>query len=110
MAISTIRPLYPMSSLANDLFLVNLRWPCPHFWLMFQGTVAYYLLLDNRFRVSSGYLGAEFQESVVCVSLTNFFYASFFHVFITFILSFIYKEAFVCLYAMDIYLKIELLK
>lgn len=30
-----------------------------------QGTVAYYLLLDNRFRASSGYLGAEFQESVV---------------------------------------------
>ncbi|XP_052189586.1 SNF1-related protein kinase catalytic subunit alpha KIN10-like [Diospyros lotus] len=29
-----------------------------------EGTVAYYLLLDNRFRVSSGYLGAEFQESV----------------------------------------------
>lgn len=34
---------------------------------MFQGTVAYYLLLDNRFRVSSGYLGAEFQETVVCI-------------------------------------------
>lgn len=32
---------------------------------IFQGTVAYYLLLDNRFRVSSGYLGAEFQESMV---------------------------------------------
>lgn len=30
-----------------------------------QGTVAYYLLLDNRFRASSGYLGAEFQESMV---------------------------------------------
>jgi 5'-AMP-activated protein kinase catalytic alpha subunit len=29
-----------------------------------EGTVAYYLLLDNRFRVSSGYLGAEFQESI----------------------------------------------
>ncbi|XP_019195157.1 PREDICTED: SNF1-related protein kinase catalytic subunit alpha KIN10-like [Ipomoea nil] len=29
-----------------------------------EGTVAYYLLLDNRFRASSGYLGAEFQESV----------------------------------------------
>ncbi|GLT56534.1 hypothetical protein SLA2020_295690 [Shorea laevis] len=27
-------------------------------------TVAYYLLLDNRFRLSSGYLGAEFQETV----------------------------------------------
>ncbi|KAM0071046.1 putative non-specific serine/threonine protein kinase [Helianthus debilis subsp. tardiflorus] len=27
-----------------------------------DGTVAYYLLLDNRFRNSSGYLGAEFQE------------------------------------------------
>ena len=32
---------------------------------VFQGTVAYYLLLDNRFRVSSGYLGAEFQETMV---------------------------------------------
>ncbi|KAF7820508.1 SNF1-related protein kinase catalytic subunit alpha KIN10 [Senna tora] len=29
-----------------------------------EATVAYYLLLDNRFRVSSGYLGAEFQETV----------------------------------------------
>ncbi|XP_073222217.1 SNF1-related protein kinase catalytic subunit alpha KIN10 isoform X1 [Cicer arietinum] len=29
-----------------------------------EGTVAYYLLLDNRFRVSSGYLGAEYQESM----------------------------------------------
>ncbi|MFS8031891.1 putative protein kinase CAMK-AMPK family [Helianthus anomalus] len=27
-----------------------------------DGTVAYYLLLDNRFRNSSGYLGAEFQK------------------------------------------------
>ncbi|KDP27185.1 hypothetical protein JCGZ_19884 [Jatropha curcas] len=27
-----------------------------------DATVAYYLLLDNRFRVSNGYLGAEFQE------------------------------------------------
>ncbi|KAK6912795.1 Ubiquitin-associated domain [Dillenia turbinata] len=31
-----------------------------------DATVAYYLLLDNRFRVSSGYLGAEFQESMEC--------------------------------------------
>lgn len=31
----------------------------------FQGTVTYYLLLDNRFRVSTGYLGAEFQETMV---------------------------------------------
>ncbi|KAF8390175.1 hypothetical protein HHK36_024697 [Tetracentron sinense] len=31
-----------------------------------EATVAYYLLLDNRFRVSSGYLGAEFQESMDC--------------------------------------------
>ncbi|KAF8408145.1 hypothetical protein HHK36_007287 [Tetracentron sinense] len=29
-----------------------------------EATVAYYLLVDNRFRVSSGYLGAEFQESM----------------------------------------------
>ncbi|KAK6128862.1 hypothetical protein DH2020_037379 [Rehmannia glutinosa] len=28
------------------------------------GTVTYYLLLDNRFRVSSGYLGSEFQETM----------------------------------------------
>jgi hypothetical protein len=33
--------------------------------ITFQATVAYYLLLDNRFRPSSGYLGAEFQESMV---------------------------------------------
>jgi len=29
-----------------------------------EATVAYYLLLDNRFRVSSGYLGAEYQETM----------------------------------------------
>ncbi|KAL5996466.1 SNF1-related protein kinase catalytic subunit alpha kin10 [Asimina triloba] len=29
-----------------------------------EATVSYYLLLDNRFRVSGGYLGAEFQESM----------------------------------------------
>ncbi|CAA3017419.1 SNF1-related kinase catalytic subunit alpha KIN10 isoform X1 [Olea europaea subsp. europaea] len=29
-----------------------------------EGTVSYYLLLDNRFRVLSGYLGAEFQETM----------------------------------------------
>ncbi|KAL2343200.1 hypothetical protein Fmac_004485 [Flemingia macrophylla] len=29
-----------------------------------EGTVAYYLLLENRFGVSIGYLGAEFQESM----------------------------------------------
>ncbi|KAG6398352.1 hypothetical protein SASPL_139810 [Salvia splendens] len=28
-----------------------------------EGTVSYYLLLDNRFRVANGYLGAEFQET-----------------------------------------------
>ncbi|KAH0762758.1 hypothetical protein KY290_018831 [Solanum tuberosum] len=31
-------------------------------------TVAYYLLYDNRSMASSGYLGAEFQESVDCYS------------------------------------------
>ncbi|KAI0529010.1 hypothetical protein KFK09_001555 [Dendrobium nobile] len=31
-----------------------------------EATVAYYLLLDNRFRVASGYLGSEFQESMEC--------------------------------------------
>ncbi|XP_057979270.1 SNF1-related protein kinase catalytic subunit alpha KIN10 [Malania oleifera] len=29
-----------------------------------DATVTYYLILDNRFRVSSGYLGAEFQEKM----------------------------------------------
>ncbi|KAF6171765.1 hypothetical protein GIB67_007286 [Kingdonia uniflora] len=29
-----------------------------------EATVAYYLLMDNRFRTTSGYLGAEFQESM----------------------------------------------
>ncbi|GMG99655.1 hypothetical protein Nepgr_001495 [Nepenthes gracilis] len=29
-----------------------------------EGTVAYYLLFDNRFRVPTGYLGAEFQETM----------------------------------------------
>ncbi|CAJ2669102.1 unnamed protein product [Trifolium pratense] len=29
-----------------------------------EGTVAYYIILDNRFRVSSGCLGAEYQESM----------------------------------------------
>jgi 5'-AMP-activated protein kinase catalytic alpha subunit len=29
-----------------------------------EATVTYYLLLDNRFRVLSGYLGAEFQETM----------------------------------------------
>ncbi|PKA66206.1 SNF1-related protein kinase catalytic subunit alpha KIN10 [Apostasia shenzhenica] len=33
-----------------------------------EATVAYYLLLDNRFRAASGYLGAEFQESMECGS------------------------------------------
>ena len=32
-----------------------------------QATVTYYLLLDNRFRTASGYLGAEFQETMVCL-------------------------------------------
>lgn len=36
------------------------------FMCLFQATVAYYLLYDNRSMASSGYLGAEFQESVVC--------------------------------------------
>ncbi|KAF9593453.1 hypothetical protein IFM89_023260 [Coptis chinensis] len=29
-----------------------------------EATVAYYLLMDNRFRATSDYLGAEFQESM----------------------------------------------
>lgn len=35
--------------------------------LAVQATVAYYLLLDNRLRTTSGYLGSEFQESMVSV-------------------------------------------
>uniref|UniRef100_A0A1D1Y355 non-specific serine/threonine protein kinase n=1 Tax=Anthurium amnicola TaxID=1678845 RepID=A0A1D1Y355_9ARAE len=31
-----------------------------------EATVAYYLLLDNRFRSSNGYLGADFQEAMEC--------------------------------------------
>ncbi|KAK3409218.1 SNF1-related protein kinase catalytic subunit alpha KIN10 isoform X1 [Eucalyptus grandis] len=31
-----------------------------------EATVAYYLLLDNRFRPSNGYLGDEFQETMEC--------------------------------------------
>ncbi|XP_051118778.1 SNF1-related protein kinase catalytic subunit alpha KIN10-like [Andrographis paniculata] len=29
-----------------------------------EGTVTYYLLLDNRFRIANGYLGSEFQETM----------------------------------------------
>jgi hypothetical protein len=32
-----------------------------------QATVAYYLLLDDRLRTTIGYLGTDFQESMVCV-------------------------------------------
>uniref|UniRef100_A0A0D6QS72 non-specific serine/threonine protein kinase n=1 Tax=Araucaria cunninghamii TaxID=56994 RepID=A0A0D6QS72_ARACU len=31
-----------------------------------EGTVAYYLMLDNRCRIANGYLGAEFQEAKEC--------------------------------------------
>ncbi|KAF9613575.1 hypothetical protein IFM89_009245 [Coptis chinensis] len=34
-----------------------------------EATIAYYLLMDNRFRATSGYLGAEFQESMVVFKL-----------------------------------------
>eukprot|EP00252_Welwitschia_mirabilis_P013557 TRINITY_DN297_c0_g1_i1.p1 TRINITY_DN297_c0_g1~~TRINITY_DN297_c0_g1_i1.p1 ORF type:complete len:513 (-),score=94.00 TRINITY_DN297_c0_g1_i1:271-1809(-) len=33
-----------------------------------DGTVAYYLMLDNRCRISNGYLGAEFHEVKDCIS------------------------------------------
>ncbi|KAK6128843.1 hypothetical protein DH2020_037409 [Rehmannia glutinosa] len=36
----------------------------PNLFKKIKGTVTYYLLLDNRFRVSSGYLGSEFQETM----------------------------------------------
>ncbi|KAF9605192.1 hypothetical protein IFM89_014305, partial [Coptis chinensis] len=29
-----------------------------------EATIAYYLLIDNHFRATSGYLGAKFQESM----------------------------------------------
>ncbi|XP_072980949.1 serine/threonine protein kinase OSK1-like [Typha angustifolia] len=35
-----------------------------HNRLQNEATVAYYLLLDNRFRATSGYLGAEYQEAM----------------------------------------------
>lgn len=35
--------------------------------LMLQATVAYYLLFVKRSPISTGYLGAEFQESMVCL-------------------------------------------
>jgi hypothetical protein len=46
-------PCVPFSDLATDI------------WQIFQATVAYYLLLDNRFRATSGYLGADYQDSMV---------------------------------------------
>lgn len=33
---------------------------------MLQATVTYYLLFDNQSLISTGYIGAEFQESMVC--------------------------------------------
>jgi 5'-AMP-activated protein kinase catalytic alpha subunit len=38
----------------------------------FQATVAYYLLLDNRFKATSGYLGADYQESMVSTYLLGY--------------------------------------
>lgn len=35
-----------------------------------QATVAYYLMLDNRRRLSNGYLGSEFDEGKVSVRLS----------------------------------------
>lgn len=32
-----------------------------------EATVAYYLMLDNRSRISNGYLGSEFQEAKDCI-------------------------------------------
>lgn len=46
---------FPSNDLNTELLLTA----------VFQGTVTYYLILDNRFRASSGYLGAEFQETMV---------------------------------------------
>jgi hypothetical protein len=40
----------PPTSAAQDLV-----------WLALQVTVAYYLLLDDRIRTTSGYLGSDFQ-------------------------------------------------
>lgn len=43
----------------------------PGIFIMNQATVAYYLLLDNRLRASNGYLGVEFQESMVSISFVG---------------------------------------
>lgn len=51
-----------------------------HSWsdylLYVQATVAYYLLLDNRLRTTSGYLGAECQEAMVSSWIMLFLYPS----------------------------------
>ncbi|KAF9614082.1 hypothetical protein IFM89_015081 [Coptis chinensis] len=39
---------------------VKKEWPA----VTYQATIAYYLLMDNRFRATSDYLGAKFQESM----------------------------------------------
>lgn len=36
-----------------------------HLLILKQATVTYYLLFDNRFRANSGYLGSDFQETMV---------------------------------------------
>lgn len=48
-------------AISNSCFITNPS----NISTVYQGTVTYYLLLDNRFRVSGGYLGSEFQETVV---------------------------------------------
>ena len=41
----------------------------------FQATVAYHLLLDHQLRDSNGYLGAEIQETTVCLSFPCLLYS-----------------------------------
>lgn len=38
-----------------------------------QATVAYYLMLDNRRRMSNGYLGSEFEEAKVSGTVKDWF-------------------------------------
>ena len=45
------------------------HYSCHTYYSLFQATVAYYLLFDNRSPVPSGYLGDQFQEPIVRISL-----------------------------------------
>lgn len=42
--------------------------------ILYQATVAYYLMFDNQTRVVGGYLGAEISESLVRYSIYKIYY------------------------------------